>query len=230
MSELRRYLLASSAGAALLGLAASGLVRVRLAAGPIAVPRPEAATGIADAGTQPSPPSQVATSSAPATVRAPAVTGLGPRASAQVDARTRAPRHHASRPGHAKSSLAPTGDAVLQQLVRGIAKVGDLRYELKRDALDLALHNLVSLSRWVHVMPDVRSGRPFGFRLFAISSDGPFAKLGFRDDDILVSVNGLAVATPDQALEAYAKLRTANHLVLSLVRGESQVVQEYIIR
>jgi membrane-associated protease RseP (regulator of RpoE activity) len=88
--------------------------------------------------------------------------------------------------------------------------------------LELALGNLQFLARSVRVIPDTRDGKPFGFRLFAIRADGPAALLGLRNDDVLVSINGLDIATPDHVLDAYGKLKTAPHLVLGLIRAETR--------
>ena len=96
--------------------------------------------------------------------------------------------------------------------------------------LELALGNLVLLSSLVRVEPEIRDGKPFGYRLFAISVDGPMAKLGLRNDDVLVSVNGLDIATPDRVLGAYSKLRTASQFALGLVRDGRQISQAYTIR
>jgi C-terminal processing protease CtpA/Prc len=124
----------------------------------------------------------------------------------------------------------PVRDTLAQELDRGIRKLAERRYEIKRRTLELALGNLGLVARSVHVMPDARDGKPFGFRLFAIKADGPVAKLGLRNDDVLVSINGLDIATPDHVLDAYSKLKTASHLVLELVRERHEMIQEYTIR
>lgn len=121
-------------------------------------------------------------------------------------------------------------DAFADELHRGIRKLGEGRYEIKRSAMALALGNLALLSGSVRVAPDVRAGKPFGFRLFSIAPDGPFAKLGLRDDDVLLSINRLDIATAEQALEAYGKLKTASHLVLGVMRGGHRIALEYWIR
>ena len=117
-----------------------------------------------------------------------------------------------------------------QKLNRGIRKLGEGRYEIKRSMLELALGNLVLLSSLVRVEPEIRDGKPFGYRLFAISVDGPMAKLGLRNDDVLVSVNGLDIATPERVLQAYSELRTASQFALGLVRDGRQISQAYTIR
>ena len=121
-------------------------------------------------------------------------------------------------------------DVLAQELVRGITELGVHRYEIRRRALDVALANVLALSRWIHVAPEVRDGHAVGFRLFAVAADGPFSKLGLRDGDVLVAINGLDITTPDHVLEAYGKLKTADHLSLRLLRGGRDLVNEYVIR
>jgi hypothetical protein len=122
------------------------------------------------------------------------------------------------------------GDQLADALARGIRKLGGGRYRIERGALELALRNLGSLSGLVRVAPEIRDGKPCGFRLVAIKAGGPFAKLGLRRDDVLVSVNGLDIRTPDRALEAHGRLKSASRFALGLLRDGRQLVQEYTIR
>jgi hypothetical protein len=211
-----RQLTALAAGAALLGLAAAGLVRARFSVSPGAEARaPEApradpaeATGAA-----------AEHEGSPAVERAETISESSPPPATAKRRRARkAPPRKQAR------------DAFAQELERGIRKLGERRYEIDRATLELALANLGSLAGSVRVGPALRDGKPFGFRLHAVKADGPIAKLGLRDDDVLVSVNGFDLATPDRVLDAYGKLRSARHLVLGVARGERAIEQEYVIR
>jgi hypothetical protein len=222
MGTIRR-LTTIAASAALLGLAASAFVRTHFSAvASIMAPElPQAmhadahtpAEGDGQSVEDPSPERTPVETDPSATV--PRTTGKG---------------RHPARRGRPAPLPPSTRDAFSESLDRGISKLGEHRYEIKRSALERALGNLGSLSRSVHVAADLRDGKPFGFRLFAIRSDGPIAKLGLRNDDVLVSINGLDIATADRALDAYNKLRTAGHLVLGLVRDGRELRQDYSIR
>jgi len=122
------------------------------------------------------------------------------------------------------------GNCFAQEIDRGIRKLAERRYEIKRSTLDLALGNLGLLAKSVRVMPEARDGKPLGFRLFAIMADGPIAKLGLRNNDVLISINGLDLATPDRVLDAFSRLKASPHLVLGLVRERDKLTQEYMIR
>jgi membrane-associated protease RseP (regulator of RpoE activity) len=137
--------------------------------------------------------------------------------------------HRAASAQHG-SSHGPVRDTFAQALDRGIRKLAEHHYEIKRSTMDLALGNLGLLARAVRVTPEVRDGKPFGFRLFAMMDDGPVAQLGLQNDDVLVSINGFDLATADRVLDAYGKFKTASHLVLGLIRERREIFQAYTIR
>jgi len=209
-----RQLTASVACGALLGLAASGIVRTHFSAVMSAM-----------ASEMPRAPSDE-----------PAQAGGFPSV-VQLDAEDMVPQTRTILSSAAKPHSAPSirsrrsvHGTLSQELDRGIRKLGERRYEIKRHALELALGNLVLLSNIVRVAPEIRDGKPFGYRLFAISADGPMAKLGLRNDDVLVSINDLDIATPDRVLDAYSKLKTSSQFALGMVRGGRRISQEYVIR
>jgi hypothetical protein len=216
-----RYLTTSTACAALLGLAASGFVRTHI---------PEVVSALAPRASEASSESiRAEGGSALVLDRAPeGATPAEPRPTSLLP-----PKKSKEHPAAcARSGLPhnPARDTFAQKLDRGIRKLAERRYEIKRGTLELALGNLGLLARSVRVTPVARDGKPFGFRLFAMAPDGPFAKLGLRNDDVLVSINGLALATPEGVLDAFGKLKKAPRLVLGLVRDNREITQEYSIR
>jgi len=216
-----RRLIASAACAAVVGLVASAFVRTHfldvmsaLASKTSEVPQVDE-PGPADGG-----------STADAELGPEGEIPEEPPTSVILTAAKGRPAH----PAHSSPSQKTARDTVSRELDRGIRKLTERRYEIKRRALELALGNLGLLARWVRVAPEVREGKPFGFRLFAITADGPFAKLGLRNGDVLVSINGLDIATPEHVLDAYSKLKEATDLVLGIVRDGRPITREYAIR
>ena len=217
-----RRLTALAACAAFVALAASGLVRTHFS---------EVMSALAPKTSEESPSDEPiqADGGSPSAVDI-ETEGVMPETRPTSLLQHQAAKRHPAAPAQPASSHNLVRDTFAQELDRGIRKLAERRYEIKRSTLELALGNLGLLARWIRVMPDVRAGKPFGFRLFAIRADGPFAKLGLRNDDVLVSINGLDIATPDLVLDAYSKLRTAPHLVLGLIRDEHEITQDYTIR
>jgi hypothetical protein len=228
-----RYLIASAACAALLGLAASGLVRLNLA-GIISAMTPAMPVASQPGGSaQPDADSLTVAGDQPASTTKETTEGAVPETdptSSLPPEPTKRRRGRGARGARSPSRHDPARKEFSRELDRGIRKLGKRRYEIKRAALELALRNLPSLSGSVRVAPEIRDGKPFGFRLFAIKADGPIAKLGLQDEDVLVAINGLDITTPDRVLNAYGKLKTARRLMLKVVREGRTMVQEYSIR
>lgn len=222
MGRMRRVI-AVALAAALLGLGVSLLVgahvRAVIATAPLAgaPARPRSAAVAPDAGVEPGGDG------------AGVAATVAPSAAAGNGARSRlAAKQRRGRAGRAPAPAA--GDRLLDDLERGIAKLGEHRYQIKSSALALALANLAALGRVVRVAPEMRDGKAFGFRLVRVEPDGAIAKLGLRTGDVLVSINGLDLGTPDQVLDAYGKLEAARQLVLGFVRDGHRLTNEYTIR
>ena len=86
------------------------------------------------------------------------------------------------------------------------------------------------LSRSARIVPEMKDGKAAGFRLFAVRPEGPFALIGMQNGDILSSINGLEITSPEKALEVYAKLKSASHLSLGMERNGQKITKEYNIR
>jgi general secretion pathway protein C len=77
--------------------------------------------------------------------------------------------------------------------------------------------------RSVRVVPEQQNGTIVGLRLFGIRPGSLLAAIGLRSGDRLESINGHSVATPQEALEAYGRLRTAERLYVRLSRAGTPV-------
>jgi general secretion pathway protein C len=124
----------------------------------------------------------------------------------------------------------PGGDALSQEMDRGIRKTGEHAYEIQRQTLESVLGNMNLLSRSARIVPEIKDGKSAGFRLYSVRPDGPFAKIGMQNGDVISSINGLEITSPEKALEVYAKLKSASHLSLGLERNGQKVTKDYSIR
>lgn len=99
-----------------------------------------------------------------------------------------------------------------------IKKVGAHEYDVERSAIDEILEDQARLFRATRVRPVREGGKTTGIRLSRIRGGTLLNTLGLRNGDVFKSVNGFGVTDPQRALEAYGRLRTADHLTLSLER------------
>ena len=113
---------------------------------------------------------------------------------------------------------------------RASRRVGEHNYEVQRSTLDSLLGNMGALAKGARIVPETKDGKSAGFRLFSIRPDGPFAKIGLLNGDVVSAINGLEMNSPDQALLAYTKLKTANHLSVAIERNGQKITKDYNIR
>jgi general secretion pathway protein C len=130
----------------------------------------------------------------------------------------------------AAAPAAPSTDPLAAELQKGIKKTGENNYEVQRGTVDSLLNNMSALSRAARIVPELKDGRAAGFRLFSVRPDGPFALIGLQNNDVISSINGLEMNSPDQALMVYTKLKSASHLSVGLERNGQKITKEYNIR
>lgn len=100
------------------------------------------------------------------------------------------------------------------EIASKIHKITDTHYSVERSVIDQVLEKQAELMRTVRVAP----GKD-GTSLYGIRPDSLLGMLGLENGDALNSINGMEMTTdPSKALEAYTKLRTSDHLTVSVLR------------
>lgn len=122
----------------------------------------------------------------------------------------------------------PLPRPVTPPLRPAIVRESDTEYLLDRRLIDIILEDQAELMKSVRVVPAFVSGKAYP-RLFGVRPDSLLGLLGFRNGDCLESINGFDLSTPERALEAYARLRTADDLEARVRRGAQTVTLLYRI-
>lgn len=83
----------------------------------------------------------------------------------------------------------------------------------------------------VRTVPIVREGAIEGFRVFGVRGGSLLTLLGIENGDVIESINGRDLSTPQHALEAYAQYaqRTSDRLTIGLRRRGTPLKLEYRI-
>ncbi|RYE88139.1 MAG: hypothetical protein EOO75_13610 [Myxococcales bacterium] len=89
---------------------------------------------------------------------------------------------------------------------------------IDRATVDRLIEPHNALTRSSRLVPEQSHGRTVGVRLFGIRPDTILGRLGFANGDLLRTINGLDVASPERTLEAYAKLREASVFLVLVER------------
>lgn len=135
-------------------------------------------------------------------------------------------------PVAATAQVEPVSDPISgleRDIDKGVRCSGSL-CEVDKSLIDKVLANTTALATWARFMPSIKDNKPNGFKLYAIRPGSIFAKIGMQNADLIKAINGLDMSTPDRALEAYTKLKTASHLTVLIERRGQNMTLDYQIR
>ncbi|WP_437599776.1 type II secretion system protein GspC [Sorangium sp. So ce590] len=110
------------------------------------------------------------------------------------------------------------GKKVPPEIASKIQRVSETEFNVERSAVDHILENQGELMRSARIVPEKEGDKVVGIRLFGIRPDSLLGTLGLENGDRLSSINGFEMSDPQKALEAYARLRTADRLTVSINR------------
>jgi general secretion pathway protein C len=123
-----------------------------------------------------------------------------------------------------------TSGALQAAIDRGIQRAGPNEFNVQRSLVDQILENQAELMRQTRIMPHSEGGRTTGVVMFGIRPNALLGRLGMQNGDVLNRINGLEIASPDRALEAYSRLRTSDHITISVTRNGQPVNLDFNIR
>jgi general secretion pathway protein C len=120
--------------------------------------------------------------------------------------------------------------AVPDDIKKGIVRLSATEFNVDRGIVDKILENQAELMKQARIVPEQENGKVVGIRLFGVRNDTLLGALGMENGDRLQSINGFDMTSPEKALEAYARLRTADHMTVSLNRKGSNMNMDYNIK
>lgn len=113
-----------------------------------------------------------------------------------------------------------------------VEKRGDTDFTIKRSDLNKYTANLSEILNQARMVPNIVSGsggRVEGFRFVSINPGSIFEKLGFKNMDVIKSVNGEDVNSPTRAMEFYNALKTSSNIQLGVVRNGKEETFNYSV-
>ncbi|XXT20548.1 type II secretion system protein GspC [Sorangium sp. So ce429] len=119
--------------------------------------------------------------------------------------------------------------AIPPEIAARIRRVSATEFNVDRSAVDQILEQQALLMRSARVIPERRGDQVVGLKL-RIKRGSLLESLGLESGDSLRSINGFSLTDPQKALEAYARLRTADHLSVAIERGGQLMTVDFNIR
>lgn len=104
-------------------------------------------------------------------------------------------------------------------LRKGIEKVNESSFKVSRQTLTDALANPGKFRDGTRPIPNYKGGKVNGFKLVGMKPGSLYYDLGIRPGDIITSVNGKPLDSPNRALELYQQLNNLDKVVLGVERN-----------
>lgn len=111
----------------------------------------------------------------------------------------------------------------------GVKKNGKNSYLIDRGMLNEQLDDLATLGRQARVIPHYKDGRPQGFKIVGVRPGSLYSHIGVRSGDVIKSVNGEEITSPNKALELYERLKNSDNVNVDVERRGRPVALEYKI-
>lgn len=126
----------------------------------------------------------------------------------------------------AAAKPALSDDELLRRMLKDIVCKGS-HCVLKNGVVDRVLENQALLLRSCRVVPLMSDGKVTGLKLFAIRNGSLFHVLGLRNGDLLQTVGGYDLKSPETALEAYIALRKQSNVAVVVERAGHPLTLTY---
>ncbi len=111
-----------------------------------------------------------------------------------------------------------------------IRKVADDKWVIDAREVEKATTDMNRLMTQIRVVPNFKDGQADGFKVFAIRPGSLFSKIGLRNGDVIKRINGLELQGPEEAFEAYQRLKDETSIQIDLVRRNQNKSFTYEIR
>jgi general secretion pathway protein C len=115
-------------------------------------------------------------------------------------------------------------------ITKGIETISPTEHRIDRGLLPQILEKQAELLHGTKVTLEQVGGKVAGARVSGIAADSLLGKLGVLSGDRLDTINGFPLTSTEGAMEAYAQLQSADHLVLKVNRGGAEVSLQLDIR
>ncbi len=111
-----------------------------------------------------------------------------------------------------------------------IQKVGQSSYVIPESQFKSATQNMGELLTQARVVPNIEDNKINGYRIFAITPGSIYANIGLQDGDVIHSVNGIQVTTPESALQLFQQLQNERRFTLNIDRNGQPMTLNYTVQ
>jgi len=112
----------------------------------------------------------------------------------------------------------------------GIMNISETEFVVDRNELDTQLSNLSLLLQQARAVPSYKNGEAVGLRIFAIRPDSLYAKIGLRNGDVLLNINGKQLGDLTEAIKVFEVMKSESSFTVLLERNRESKEFSYQVR
>ena len=112
----------------------------------------------------------------------------------------------------------------------GVKKTGTYAWNLERAHVNDKLKDVTKLGSEVRPVPNYRNGKYDGVKMMGMNDASLFKEIGFENGDILQSVNGERMDSPNKALALYDALKNKSRLTVLIERDGIAKTLRYTVQ
>jgi general secretion pathway protein C len=123
------------------------------------------------------------------------------------------------------------GGSIESRIQTGVTSTGPNSYNVDRNLIREVASDQKSLKENApRIVPYFEGGAAKGFRLQGLKSGGMFSAIGIRNGDVVLSVNGSPIDSPQKALDIYQSMMTQSSVNLTVLRRGKEEQLTYAIQ
>jgi general secretion pathway protein C len=112
----------------------------------------------------------------------------------------------------------------------GITEAGPGRISVDRTTLNESMKDINSLMKDVRIRPHFSNGQSDGLIISGIRGDSMFKKLGLRNGDIILGVDGSKIESVDDAMKLYGGLKNMQNMKIEIKRRGQVQTLDYNVK
>lgn len=111
-----------------------------------------------------------------------------------------------------------------------LKQIGENTYEVKKEFVVSNLSNMANLLVSARAIPYIKDGQIYGFRLLNISPSSFYKIIGLQDGDVLKSINGIQISSPEAILKILSDIQNETFFEIVIERGGKEQKLRYFVR
>jgi type II secretion system protein C len=116
----------------------------------------------------------------------------------------------------------PGKGSQLSQMMDQVKQVAPNHWEAPAGMRENVLGRLNEVAMEGRWLPFFENGKIAGFKLAQTIPNSAFDKIGLKSGDVIKSVNGFDISSPDKMLDVFTKLKDARDINVDILRGGSK--------